>query len=198
MDITFTPEDGLGRLIYNFTASAYEIADNTIANCDEYDIQTIGTYNPQAQTVEEYSSQESSTFVGDYIEYLNSKYEKLAMTGSTASVNNVKSIKVCFEDEPKDIQEVDGNLSYADASSKNVVAKGYILVVNGEDILIADSATYEITDTTGLKITSLVFPAATKATIYYTLEISYKEDLSQVTSTYTYSRVNGQIRATFD
>lgn len=43
MDISFTPNQQLGRRIYTFQCTAYEVADNTIANIGYYDIQTIDT-----------------------------------------------------------------------------------------------------------------------------------------------------------
>ena len=41
MDISFTPNDTLDRLVYSFSATAYEIAESTVANYDKYNIQTI-------------------------------------------------------------------------------------------------------------------------------------------------------------
>ena len=41
MDVSFTPNDTLDRLVYSFSATAYEIAESTIANYDKYNIQTI-------------------------------------------------------------------------------------------------------------------------------------------------------------
>lgn len=38
MDVGLTPEDGLGRKIYTFSATAYEIDDCTIENLDKYNI----------------------------------------------------------------------------------------------------------------------------------------------------------------
>ena len=41
MDVSFTPNDTLDRLVYSFSATAYEIAESTVANYDKYNIQTI-------------------------------------------------------------------------------------------------------------------------------------------------------------
>lgn len=44
MNITLTPKQELGRLIYSFDATAVEIDEATITNLNDYGIQTIGTY----------------------------------------------------------------------------------------------------------------------------------------------------------
>lgn len=46
MNITLTPNQDLGRLLYSVDATAVEIDDATLENFDKYGIQTIGTYNP--------------------------------------------------------------------------------------------------------------------------------------------------------
>lgn len=46
MNITLTPKQELGRLLYSVDATAIEIDEVTVANLDYYGIQHIGTYNP--------------------------------------------------------------------------------------------------------------------------------------------------------
>jgi hypothetical protein len=38
MDISLTPNETLGRMIYSFSCTAYEVAEATAANYDYYDI----------------------------------------------------------------------------------------------------------------------------------------------------------------
>lgn len=45
MDVSLTPKTELGRLIYTFSATAYEIDEATIPNFDKYGIINIGTYD---------------------------------------------------------------------------------------------------------------------------------------------------------
>lgn len=40
-DVSFTPNDGIDRLVYSFSATAYEVADDNIENYDKYNIQNI-------------------------------------------------------------------------------------------------------------------------------------------------------------
>lgn len=46
MQISLTPKNELGRLIYNFSATAYQIDEVSIENLDKYGLIQIGTYNP--------------------------------------------------------------------------------------------------------------------------------------------------------
>jgi hypothetical protein len=48
MNISLTPDTALGRLVYTFNATAYEIDDHTIKNLDKYEIQSLGDYNAVA------------------------------------------------------------------------------------------------------------------------------------------------------
>ena len=51
MDISFTPNQTLGRLVYTFTATAHEIDEYNIKNCDFYNVQKIGTYSTKVGQV---------------------------------------------------------------------------------------------------------------------------------------------------
>lgn len=46
MDVSLTPKQQLGRLVYTFSATAYEIDAATITNYDYYNIIHIGEYDP--------------------------------------------------------------------------------------------------------------------------------------------------------
>lgn len=46
MNVSVTPNAGLGRMIYNFSATGHEIADCTLENISKYDVSSIGTYQP--------------------------------------------------------------------------------------------------------------------------------------------------------
>lgn len=50
MQVSLTPKNELGRLIYTFSATAYEIDEPTIANLNSYGIIDVGDYNPNITT----------------------------------------------------------------------------------------------------------------------------------------------------
>lgn len=49
MGVSLSPQKTLGRMIYNFSATAYEVIENTLENLNEYGIITIGNYLPFEQ-----------------------------------------------------------------------------------------------------------------------------------------------------
>ncbi len=53
MNVTFTPNETLGRLIFSFSATAYEILDNTLENLNEYNIIDIGEFSKNISEVDE-------------------------------------------------------------------------------------------------------------------------------------------------
>ena len=46
MEVSLTPKNELGRLIYTFSATAYEIDEPTIENFNKYNLLKVGTYSP--------------------------------------------------------------------------------------------------------------------------------------------------------
>lgn len=44
MNVSLTPNEQLGRMLYSFSATAYEVLDNTIENLNEYGIINIGEF----------------------------------------------------------------------------------------------------------------------------------------------------------
>ena len=60
MNISLTPKNELGRLLYNFSAQAIEIGEPTLKILDNYHIQTIGTAQSQITSFETQIGQLSS------------------------------------------------------------------------------------------------------------------------------------------
>ena len=63
MNVSFTPNQTLGRMLYSFTCTAYEIAEDTIDNYNYYGIQTLDEYLNQffAYTEQKYGQLENVT-----------------------------------------------------------------------------------------------------------------------------------------
>ena len=51
MNISFTPNNTLGRHIYDFTCTAQQVDEFNLQNCDKYEIQTKGEYVNEINTV---------------------------------------------------------------------------------------------------------------------------------------------------
>ena len=70
MDVSLTPKNELGRLVYTFSATAYQIDEYSIKNLDNYGFINIGTYNPQVSYSDIRLSQANS-YVDDQHPYGN-------------------------------------------------------------------------------------------------------------------------------
>lgn len=66
MNVSLTPKQELGRMLYSFSAEAVEIDDYSILNCDKYNIQSIGRYK-EISHVETVAGQVMQTFTSEDI-----------------------------------------------------------------------------------------------------------------------------------
>jgi hypothetical protein len=49
-NVSLTPNESLNRMIFNFSATAYEVAENTISNLEKFGIAEIGSYQSWASS----------------------------------------------------------------------------------------------------------------------------------------------------
>lgn len=120
MDISFTPNQQLGRRIYTFQCTAYEVTDNTIANIGYYDIQTINTIvksNKRDNIID--LKEEGQSVIGQWddrilanqefihsdpqwgsFSVLEEYYKDLSNSNYVTNVNNLSYLKIEMEDEP--------------------------------------------------------------------------------------------------
>ena len=57
MDVSLTPKNELGRLVYTFSATAYEIDQPTLDTFNNYGLIDVGTFNPNIFTIRQVLSQ---------------------------------------------------------------------------------------------------------------------------------------------
>ena len=161
MDISFTPESQLGRMVYSFSATAYEIDEINFANFEKYGIQNVGSYNDSIFRTYEKTSQFSGDFYiqnkdAQWIEMkeiVNAKEAGLAISGVTKEVLHFNKIQISFISEPYLINiaptiPIPMNqylASLSDETSPEVVpVLGYLVRVNGETIIVNSNGHYEI------------------------------------------------------
>lgn len=93
MNVSFTPNQSLGRMVYNFSATAHEIADCTLANISKYKIQENRGYQEiikEDEIINENFASATFTTQGpvNYFDNLNIKIDNLLdnleLTGSGA------------------------------------------------------------------------------------------------------------------
>ena len=208
MDINFTPNATLGRMIYSFSATAYEIDDATTENYDKYNIQPIGTWSEIIQYKYEKIGQMIGTFGplnGNIIDKLQEEYKNTVIGNFKLELKELNWLKLEFEGEPyligtaKDgsLYKETENIKIPEEDRPNAVL-GYIVNINGKDIVVGKRGIYELLDT-NTKITSLHFPAEdTKVIINYVANIKEVEDTSKLAKRLYYYTKIGQIINKFE
>ena len=170
MDINLTPNQTLGRMLYSFTATAYEMDDADVTNFESYNIQTIGGLTEgviqQTEdrlgkiTINRYSSlgyQIQSSFDRDIedekvysyeniIDIINQLNKYNGSIGFDNEIRKLKQIHLQFFSEPYLIKDNNGFLDFYDGSdniNKDLLINGYWIKINGKDIIIPAKSQYE-------------------------------------------------------
>ena len=154
MNISLTPDTALGRLVYTFNATAYEIDDHTIKNLDKYEIQSLGDYNAVAFS----RSEKSLTFdivkersLGsslDIIDYIKKYEETLSNEDKIVEVEKVTELSIQFKSNPIfiDIDENYGYIQNPETPEEKGASLfyGYVIAINGKEFLIGEHGHFQI------------------------------------------------------
>lgn len=167
MNISLTPKEELGRMLYSFSANAYEIADVTLENLFNYNIVTRGqesnTISSDFFTVGQLQmSVKQNT---DIIQTIQQKLTKRAYTGFSEKVNYLSSFKITFESDPVLLSEsAVGPYMVTSTTSPENSMSGYLIQVNGNKIVVNPRGYYELENA---NITSLSVLCNSKFTLDY-------------------------------
>lgn len=203
MDISFTPNQTLGRMLYTFNATAYEIDNCSLANFEKYGIQSIGTYSKFLKYTFATLGQLQGTYEGtkqDILKILQEKYTSKTTEKYINSVKFIKWLRLEFDMPPYLIKTAaNGTITPLPANEKpnEDTALGYIVYINNKPIIVNSRGFYELIDE-DTEITSVVFPVASTVTIDYMIEVDQVENTSLVyNKMYFYTKV-GQMGDTFN
>lgn len=198
MDINFTPNTTLGRRIYSFTATAYEIDTANIKNYDKYGISPLGTYDTQLQFASDYVGQYNEVIPAntEALSLIQKKYEKYAKENYKIAIQNLDFLRLEFESEPYLIKEgEDGPYVVNDLGdykeNPDSAILGYLAYVNNKPIIINSEGIYELKGE-NVEITSLSFPVDTQVNLEYHINLQQTEDTSKVFQTSSFYRRVGQ------
>lgn len=213
MNVTFQPNQTLGRRIYSFQCTAYEVADYTIENIDYYGIQEVVApdttgkalieqtlYNGQWDTVIPANTEfiHSNPVAGKY-SILEQYYSKDEKENYVLSVDHLDYLRLEIYDEPYAILDNgtgnpqiydDLTIMTADAAEP-AIYMGYIAYINGKTIIIPKDGIYELKGK-DVKITSLYFAKDTDVEIRYNATINQTEDASKMLSVTNFTTRIGQ------
>lgn len=202
MDVSFTPNETLGRMLYTFNATAYEIDECSLVNFEKYGIQAVGDYNRHLKYTYSTLGQLQGTYNGeaqDVFKMLQKKYSDRSTEKFVNTVKFIKWLRLDFEMPPYLIKTAaDGSIVPLPANERPTedTALGYIVSINGKSIIVSSRGHYELTDD-DTTITSVKFPVATTVTIDYIVEIDQIENISQFYKKIYINTKVGQIGDTF-
>lgn len=214
MNITFQPNQTLGRRIYSFQCTAYEVADCTIENIDYYGIQEVqnGIINGDVISITSTAlGQWDSTIpanqefvhaapaAGQY-SILESYYNKLQKQNYILSVSHLNYLRLEIYDEPYAILDTgvgspqpynDITMTLLADDMPGSIYMGYIAYINGKTIVIPEDGHYELKGE-GLEIQSLSFAKDTNLEVRYNVVINQIEDVSKILSVTNFMTKIGQ------
>lgn len=206
MDINLSPNQSLGRMLYSFTATAYEIDECTIQNFNNYGIQYLGNYNYNdnlsyahnviGQLNGIYSYQNANN---DILKILKDKYTKITLNKYINTVEYLNWVRITFNSEPYLIKISNGipvKHNRIDEVNEDVFL-GYIVYINKQPIIISPRGYYELMDE-DTYITSLYFPYVEDVTIDYIAHIIQTENISLSYSQVFFNTKVGQLYNIFD
>ena len=208
MNISLTPQTTLGRMIYSFSAEAYEVAECSLDNFINYGIieteeDNIIFEQEEEETVtrKEVLGQIQDTISADIniVELIKNKYETDAV-----SVELIQDIKFSFYDDPYQIKEdASGKLLPLAATDDQSlsIGLGYIVYINGKSMMVSEDGVYSLMDLNEM-LTSVTFPIDSFVSIDYIAVLAEEKSVepeSQITSSvYYYNDIVGQIWGGFN
>ncbi len=197
MDISFTPNQTLGRMIYTFNATAYEIDDCTLDNFNKYGIQNLGKFNTFLKYVYDEVGQLQETYQAeqDILRMLQEIYSNKVTEKHINTVKYLKWIRIEFNMPPYLIKTAANGTVMplpADEQPNEDTALGYIVYINHKSIIVSPRGFYELIDG-DTNITSVYFPVKTSATIDYMINVELTENPRFVYNKMYFNTKVGQI-----
>ena len=213
MNISFTPNTTLGRQIYSFTCTAYEIDEFNYDNCVKYNIQDKGAFQyltnyafstigqihrPSKDIYYKESGENYENRIFDNRQYFGNselinniildKYKKFTTDILDVSINCLSYLKIELTSNPYLIGVTATGKPYMMTASEkgaDAVFLGHIVVINGKDIIIGKDGIYELADE-GTRINSLSFVSQYESgTLSYEVKIDEKEKEDNIPKEYS-------------
>lgn len=220
MDISLSPDQTLGRMLYTFSATVYEIDECSIENFDKYGIEYRGEWDPhvtydylrlgqyagplKATTKEKPTDPSSKDIPVDLIKLIQDKIDKETVAEYRNEVQCLTWFRIQFESPPylittdlgtKQLRKIP-DTSQVTSSDLERVMLGYILIINGVQVLVSPRGFYELADAP-TKVESVRTPVDVDVSIDYLVAISEQEYV-HLPDVLTYYKGPGQIWGTFE
>ena len=186
MNISLTPETALGRLIYRFSATAYEIDDFSLGNLHKYNIQIMNDY---IETVKEKEDLDLEIIPGnvDVLQALNSEIAKMSSENINTIRNSINSISFYYENSPYSIKKGDSYFL------------GHSLEINSNEIIVNSNGEYHLTDIENMNVNSIKINTKDVGyvKVVFNVSISQEEVKDKQPETISYYSSLGQVEDLF-
>ncbi len=211
MNVSFTPEQTLGRMLYNFKATAIEIGEPTLDELNKYKIQLIGSYkdilNYTKEKIKIFSIDDilNSNLVNDsewvsLLDLLNNQEIKLnAYQDKNIEIKSIDKVSINFESEPyliiskpNELIKVKNDIVPEEGDD---LALGYIIKIDNQDTLVNANGGYIIDNNL---ISNVYFNINDNAQITCEYRIFEEENLLSTPSLLSYLPIVGQQMGVFN
>lgn len=186
-NISLTPNQSLGRMLYSFSATAIEVADCTIENYDKYGIQLLRKDSLKNETIrythkigQLIGTSTSKFWEDNIIGYLNNICIKtFSKEDVKVSIENLEWLKLTFNSKPYLINTGSVGISVDSIENRNNAFLGYLAKINNNTIIINSNGIYELKGD-NVCIKSLSIPDGVEFTLDYIAKIKI-ESLNEPT-----------------
>lgn len=220
INMSMTPNASLGRMIFEFSATAYEVLENTIDDLNEVGIIDVGTFNNEVSTeIQTSFGQVDGIYLGcpegNDIYNLIKQQEEIAVGDGRYKLSLVNVNSFWIERYPiidfdgkiyeleaqkaeEDTKEIEAELvrwrALKEAAS-NAPSSAVRLSVNGSDVIVAPNRLYSVREgVNSLSMTSVKYPIIVNYVCSLTRERN--DAVGEVGSIDT-SRIWGQVSGIF-
>lgn len=220
MNVNLQPNQTLGRMIYSFNATAYEVIENTLENLNTFGIIDIGEFSEVLNHDTSLSFGQVSGIYGNNVDVyeLVRKQEEVSAGGEyKKAVKQIKSIWVeyypqldftaelleldalkTFTEDPEEIAELDAKIQeYVGLQNalSGPLMTSTILNINGSNVLIQPNKVYKVEENIS---TLTVIAAIAPVIINYICEVEYiRDETAKVVSGIDSARIWNQISGVF-
>lgn len=158
---SFTPRETLGRMLYDFSTSAYEIEEFSINNLNKWGIHSIGEYVSPKPIVSTLSGQVIANKGDDIFKKIQDQQKKTQSSDYQGVLNKISTLSV--------------------ESSQSTGEDNIVLLLNGKKINVGLSGIYTLND---VDIQSLSLIEGNDVIVNYVCEVEFvevgeKESLSE-------------------
>lgn len=202
IDINFTPNQSLSRMLYSFSSTAYEVDEKNFENILEYNIHDKGLKDFTSLSTTDFKLGQISgdyTAGTDLLKEIQNKISLSSLEGFKQNVNYLSKVKVTFTSAPYLIEDSAGGPQIAINTSTENLLVGYLFTVNGNTFCVSGERGYYELSGDQVKITSLAVPAGTSLVLDYIANITETAlEVDSPAMAVKYTNKVGQLWGTFD